>query len=145
MNSIGFEIKEINDLIIKKLTRDSVCENRCFISPTQVKVVTYLDHNKERKIYQKDIEEFLKSKRSTVSGILNTMEKNNLIERKNDSFDLRLKQIVLTKFANEKIKKIKNEIIKINRNLEKNITQEDLKIFFKVTKQIKDNINNKED
>ena len=145
MNSIGFEIKEINDLIIKKLTRDSVCENRCFISPTQVKVVTYLDHNKSRKIYQKDIEEFLKSKRSTVSGILNTMEKNNLIERKNDSIDLRLKQIVLTKFANEKIKKIKNEIIKINRNLEKNISQDDLKIFFKVTKQIKDNINNKED
>lgn len=143
--SIGFEIKEINDLIIKQMMRNATCEKRCVITPTQVKIIEYLFQNKERNIYQKDIEKVLNSKRSTVSGILDTMEKNNLISRKNDSSDLRLKQILLTNYAIDKIDQIKSRIKKINNNLEKNIKKEDLEVFFKVTKQVKLNIINEED
>lgn len=143
--SIGFEIKEINDLIIKQMMRNATCEKRCVITPTQVKIIEYLFQNKEKNIYQKDIEKVLNSKRSTVSGILDTMEKNNLISRKNDSSDLRLKQILLTDYAIDKIDQIKSRIKKINNNLEKNIKKEDLEVFFKVTKQVKLNIINEED
>lgn len=145
MKSIGFEIKEINDLLIKKISKDAQLENRCIITPTQVKIVSYLECNKKNTIYQKDIEVYLKSKKSTVSGILDTMEKNNLIKRVNDPKDLRLKQIVLTDYAKDKINNIKLKLEKINNDLEKNISKEDLEVFFKVTNQIKNNINNKED
>ena len=143
MKSIGFEIKEINDLIIKKITREAHLENRCVISPTQVKIVCFLEKND--KVYQRDIEDYLKSKRSTVSGILDTMEKNNLIKRISDSKDLRLKQIVLTEYAIDKISSIKSKLNQINKNLGKDISKSDLDVFFKVTEQIKNNINIEEE
>lgn len=140
MKSIGFEIKEINDLITKKMMNAARCEKRCMISPTQIKIIEFLCNNKDIVIYQKNIEEYLNAKRSTVSGILDTMEKNNLIERKIDTKDLRLKQIILTDYAINKIALIKAKIQSINSNLEKNIDKKSLEIFFKVTEQIKLNI-----
>lgn len=144
MKSIGFEIKEINDLIIKKMMRSAVCEKRCMISPTQVKIIEYLCRSKDETVYQKDIEKTLNLKRSTVSGILDTMEKNNLISRKSVKEDLRLKEIVLTDYALDKLNLIKRKIKEINNALGKNISEDDLKVFYRVTKQIKQNIINEE-
>lgn len=144
MKSIGFEIKEINDLIIKKMMRSAVCEKRCMISPTQVKIIEYLCKSKDEIVYQKDIEKTLNLKRSTVSGILDTMEKNNLILRKSVKEDLRLKEIILTDYAIDKLNLIKRKIKEINNALGKNISEDDLKVFYRVTKQIKQNIINEE-
>lgn len=144
MKSIGFEIKEINDLIIKKMMRSAVCEKRCMISPTQVKIIEYLCKSKDETVYQKNIEKTLNLKRSTVSGILDTMEKNNLISRKSVKEDLRLKEIVLTDYALDKLNLIKRKIKEINNALGKNISEDDLKVFYRVTKQIKQNIINEE-
>ncbi len=144
MKSIGFEIKEINDLIIKKMMRSAVCEKRCMISPTQVKIIEYLCKSKDETVYQKDIEKTLNLKRSTVSGILDTMEKNNLISRKSVKEDLRLKEIILTDYAIDKLNLIKRKIKEINNALGKNISEDDLKVFYRVTKQIKQNIINEE-
>lgn len=144
MKSIGFEIKEINDLIIKKMMKAAMCEKRCMISPTQVKIIEYLCKIKDETVYQKDIEKTLNLKRSTVSGILDTMEKNNLISRKSVKEDLRLKEIVLTDYALDKLNLIKRKIKEINNALGKNISEDDLKVFYRVTKQIKQNIINEE-
>lgn len=136
--SIGFEIKEINDLIIKRFAASIKCIKGCNISHTQVRIISYL--NKNDIVYQKDIEKTFDLKRSTVSGILDTMEKNNLIKRISSNEDLRMKRIVLTEYATNQINKIKKEIEKFNKDLEKNITSSDLEIYFKVTEQIKKNI-----
>ena len=145
MKGIGFEIKEIHDLLLRNITKEAHLENGCVVTPAQAKIATFLEHNNDKKIYQKDIEGFLNSKRSTVSGILDTMEKNNLINRISDLSDLRLKQIVLTDYAKGKIKKIRNKIRNINCNLEKGISKHDLEIFFKVMEKMKHNIYNEED
>ena len=68
------------------------------------------------------------------------MEKNNLIKRKENINDLRLKQIILTSDALNKINDIKKQIKKLDKLLEKDISKEDLEIFYKVTNQIKNNI-----
>ena len=136
--SIGFEIKEINDLIIKRMSSCLKCNQGCNVSHTQVRIISYL--NKENVVYQRDIEQKFNLKRSTVSGILDTMEKNNLIKRINSKDDLRLKQIVLTEYAINQIHKIKNEIKRFDKQLQENIDISDLEIYFKVSEQIKKNI-----
>lgn len=136
--SIGFEIKEINDLIIKRFSSSIKCMKGSNISHTQVRIINYL--NKNDIVYQRDIEKDFNLKRSTVSGILDTMEKNNLIKRLSCENDLRMKRIVLTEYATNQINKIKKEIEKFNRDLEKNIDSSDLEIYFKVIEQIKKNI-----
>ena len=46
-----------------------------------VKIIAYI-FNKEGAIYQRDLEKDLNLRRATLSGILNTMEKNNLLSSK---------------------------------------------------------------
>ena len=140
--SIGFEIKTINDLIKKRIMCDK--ENDCHISHTQIKIIQYMYIHKEEVIYQRDLEKKFDLKRSTISGIIDTMEKNNLVKRIDSKEDLRLKKLVLTDMALNKINVLVDKIVKFNKSLEKNISKKDLDTFYKVTEQIKNNIINEE-
>ena len=140
--SIGFEIKTINDLIKKRIMCDK--ENDCHISHTQIKIIQYMYIHKEEVIYQRDLEKKFDLKRSTISGIIDTMEKNNLVKRIDSKEDLRLKKLVLTDMALNKINVLVDKIVKFDKSLEKNISKKDLDTFYKVTEQIKNNIINEE-
>ena len=138
---IGYEIKTINNLIERKIILESkMNNNNNLVTMMQGKIMKYLFMNKNKKIYNKDIEEYLRLRRSTVSGILKTMEKNGLIMRLDN--DSRRKQIVLTDASIEKGKEIKDKMIKFEKEIRKNITEEELNIFFIVTEKIKNNIEN---
>ena len=50
------------------------------ISPVQLKILHYLLMHSKDIVFQRDIEKAIDYRRSTTSGILNTMEKNNLIK-----------------------------------------------------------------
>ena len=58
----------IRDLDVKKL------DNCCSIPPTQMQIIGYILENKDKNIYQKDLEKVLNLTRATVSGVLATME-----------------------------------------------------------------------
>ena len=68
------------------------------------------------------------------------MEKNNLIKREPVSYDARLKKLVLTKKALDIQNEINQEIKAHDKKLSKNISKDDLEIFFKVMKQIRKNL-----
>ena len=54
---------------------------------------------KEKDIFQKDLEKEFDLKRSSVSLLLNNMEKSDLIQRVPVAEDARLKKIILTEKA----------------------------------------------
>ena len=91
-------------------------------------------------MYQKDIEKNLNLSRATISGILSTMEKNNIISRCVSECDLRSKKIVL----NEDIKKIFDSKKVIIQNLENiiisGIPKKDIDVFFCVIDKMNNNI-----
>ena len=91
-------------------------------------------------IFQRDIEEEFSVRRSTATGILQLMEKNNLIKREPVSYDARLKKIVLTQKALDIQNEINQEIKAHDKKLSKDISKDDLEIFFKVMKQIRKNL-----
>lgn len=105
-----------------------------------MKILHYLFHHQNEIVYQKDIEKLIDVKRSTISGILNTMEKNNLIHRLSVNNDARLKQIVLEKAAQKKVVFFQSKAKELKQLLEKNIKKEDLEIFYKVISQMKENM-----
>ena len=112
------------------------------LSPVQLKILHYLLVHSKDIIFQRDIEKLIEARRSTTSGILNTMEKNNLIKRESSIQDARSKQILLTDYSIQ----ISNHMLEHKNNFETkvkdNITKEELEIFFKVTEKIKNNIIN---
>lgn len=61
-------------------------------SQVQMRIVHYLIQNKDTDIYQRDLEKVLNLRRSTISGILKTMEKHNIIIRTDSKIDARSKK-----------------------------------------------------
>lgn len=137
--SIGSEIKKIDNLIFRKIVSHSK-NNTNKLTPAQMMITRYLFKNSNRKIYQKDIEKDLPFRKSTISGIIQTMIKNNIITTISSKEDARSKEILLTENGIKINKEIEENILKFDKILKNNINSDDLRIFFKVTKQIQENL-----
>ncbi len=139
-NEILFEIKEIDMLILRKVLNMSKNNNYSTFSPIQGRIVKYLLDNEDKKVFQRDLEKILGVRRSTISGVLQTMEKNNIIKRLAAEEDARIKEIVITNEAKKENKKIQEKFIEIENIISKDIKDTDLEVFLKVIKQIKKNL-----
>lgn len=141
--NIIYEIKTLDNMLNRKIISYTKEQKMPFIlSPVQLKVLHYLHLKTEEIIYQRDIEKIIESRRSTTSGILNTMEKNNLIKRVNTQNDARIKQIILTEYGEKIAKQLVTYKKQFDERVKENITKEELENFFKVTNKIKNNIMN---
>lgn len=135
--SVLYKIKDLDLRILRMFQNDGnkLCDR---LTPSQIRIITYLFENKV--VYQKDIEKSLNLSRATISGILSTMEKNNIISRCVSERDLRSKEIVL----NEDIKKIFDSKKVIIQNLENiiisGISKKDIDVFFSVIDKMNNNI-----
>lgn len=138
--SIGFEIKSLNNLIARKIMKDAKLDSGINITHVQVKILHYLFNHHDHPVYQRDIEKELSIRRSTVSGIIKTMEKNNFIERVTSKEDARLKQIVISENIKKFTSSFKQKADQFDQLLSKDIPKEELEIFFKVVNQMKQNI-----
>ncbi len=141
--SISLEIKKIDSLIVRKII--SYNKNSIYqLSPAQIVIIKYLIKNKNNIVYQKDIEKKLGLRKSTVSGILSTMIKNDIITRTEAASDLRSKEIKLTEKGLKLDKIMKKKALEFENLLQNNIEPKDLEIFYKVTNQIQKNLEGEE-
>ena len=97
---------------------------------------------KDQNIFQKDIEQEFSIRRSTATGILNIMEKNDLIKRVNYKNDARLKKVVLTEKGLNLCEQSYNKIQQFEQKLKNNLSKQELENFFCTLEKIKNNINN---
>lgn len=137
--SIGGELAKTNNLIARKLST-ILSDQVMNISPVQISIMRYLVKEKNKPILQKDIEEIFNIRRSTVSGILKTMEKNNLIIRRNIKDDSKSKEIMLTYTTYENLQKIEYDLTNLDLLLMQNIKKEDMDTFLRVLEQIRKNL-----
>lgn len=143
---ILYEIKSLEKMIARELIKanDFKKENKIIITPTQCQIMGYILNNKGKNIYQKDLEKALNLRRATVSGVLHTMEKNGFIERKVDEEDTRTKKITIKETILKKFNTNYEKIENIEKNIVKDISEEDLNTFINVLNQMKKNIKEKE-
>ena len=139
--SILFEIKKFNGLVTKELFTNE-CNN---ISTTQYLIINYLIKNKDKDIYQKDIEKALNLSRATTSGVLGTMEKNGLIKRVSSTIDTRTKVIEIEECANKCFNERKKKIKELEEEALKEISQEEIESFLLTLDKMKKNIRRKYD
>lgn len=95
-NSICHEIKALNHIITRKILASA---DRAGVDKVTVMhgwIMCYIDDNRGKDIYQKDLEIEFGISRSTVTNILKLMEKKGYIERVSVENDARLKKLVLT-------------------------------------------------
>lgn len=138
-----YDIKSLESLILRTFICDMTVQKEkreFFPTPTQVQIIEYIV-NAKTDVYQKDLENILNLRRATVSGVLQTMEKNNLIKRISSNIDARAKKILLNDKAKELFLERKNKLEEIEMVVTKDISVSDLEIFSNVLKNMKNNIN----
>lgn len=134
---IPFEIKMLDNMIDRKICKSV---EKMSLTHAQARILRFLFTNKDKTIYQGDIEKEVGVRRSTISGILDTMEKNGLIIRKSSIYDARKKEIALTINSLNKHKEIDKKIADFESVLLKGITDEEKEAFFKTIDKLKENL-----
>ena len=138
-------IKELEKGIVRKIMSET-SHDEMFSKPSiaQMQIIKYILKHDGKTIYQRDLEEVFNLRRATISGILKTMEKNNVIIRVCDPNDARGKIVILSDDAKKFFKEKETLFKKIETVLKKDISKEELETFYKVILKMRDNINRKE-
>ncbi len=103
-------------------------------------IIHYLANHQDKDIYQRDIESTFSIRRSTVSNMLKLMEKKGYIIRKSVTSDARLKKLVLTQKALDADRMLMEQLEENDRLLKRNISDEELDVFFRVLEKLRSNI-----
>lgn len=93
---IPTQMRRVNNLIFRKINqfhRENEVED---VTPMHEWILSYLFWHRDEPVYQRDIEREFSITRSTVTNILQLMERKGYIERQSVPQDARLKRLVLT-------------------------------------------------
>lgn len=145
-DSILYEVKQLEKVIFRNISCVQNFNNKVNIIPsTQMQIIAYMLNNIDKDIYQKDLENILHLRRATVSGVLKTMEKNELIDRIKNEDDIRGKKIILNDKAKNIFKEGKKKIKELEKIAVRDISKEDMNVFLSVINKMKSNIEESEE
>ena len=138
---LGFDIGRINHIISRKMDAAIINTISDNLTVSQAYVIDFISMaGKDKDIFQKDLEKHFDLKRSSISLMLNNMEKNDLIQRVPVAEDARLKKIILTEKAIELSKKIAYAIDSVEGILAENLNQDEINTFLNLLNKIRTNI-----
>lgn len=138
---IGFQLHYLSNLLRQ---RDEYSKTSLHmddkVSRNNLWILSYLAHNTDRDIFQKDLEIFFCIRRSTVSKVIRLMEDKGYIRREEVAQDARLKKIVLTDSGWTILNFMREERNATEALLRQGVSEEELDIFFRVMKKFRSNI-----
>lgn len=103
-------------------------------------VVRYLYDNRDRDIFQRDLESRFSVRRSTMTSILQLMEKKGLIVKESVASDARLKKLILTPTAIDIQERMRREIALLEEQMRKDLSDEEIAAFLAVAEKIGNNL-----
>ena len=110
------------------------------LSPSQVSTLAYLFLRQDQDVYQKDVESIFNLCRSTVSSMLNTLEKKALIQRVSVPHDARLKKLLLTQEGYQLSREFGRVFDRMDALLTKNLSQEEILTLQTILTKIETNL-----
>lgn len=138
---LGLDIGKINHIISRKVDAAVIKAIDDNLTVAQAYTIDFIIlEGEDKDIFQKDLEKGLDLKRCSISLMLNNMEKNGLIQRVHVAEDARLKKIVLTDKSYKLYEKISTAINSVEDRLIKEITEDELKVFYNVLDKIRNNL-----
>ena len=106
----------------------------------QFAIVSFIaKESTERDVFQKDLEQKFDIRKSTVTGILNTMERDGLLLRETVPYDARLRKMILTDKALQAKQNTEQVIDSVESQLSKGLTEEEITTFLNILEKISKN------
>ena len=135
--TIIFSVKRLSNNIKRLLDNYPIKSGDIHLTGMQCGVIRYIgDKSLEKDVFQKDIEIEFNIRRSTATGILQLMEKNDLLRREAVQSDARLKRIVLTARGMDTKKEVHKKIANIEAKVKQDLTEEEVETFHRIMDKI---------
>lgn len=141
---VCLQVKQLSNLIQRKFFKSKVKKKVDTMTFSHGWVIGYLYDNRNRCVLQSELEKEFRIRRSTITKILQLMEKNGLICRVPVENDARKKQLVLTPKAMQLHILVMNEMDETDKKIKKGINKKDLDTFFMVINKMKSNLEDNE-
>lgn len=93
---ISAQMRRVNNLIFRKINLYTKLNGVGDVTPMHAWILGYLYHHQDEPVFQRDVEQEFSITRSTVTNILQLMERKGYIRRESVPQDARLKRLVLT-------------------------------------------------
>ncbi len=140
---IGFHLRTAD--VLAKRFRESLGELNPVerLTGLQGWVVGYLYEHRDADVFQRDLESVFSVRRSTMTNILQLMEKNGYIKRESVYHDARLKKIILLPKAISSHEYVMQTIRETERKIAEGLTQEEIDTFLHIIKKIEKNLDTK--
>lgn len=137
---IGLEIRKLDHMLSRNLTANVKASGMDEITLMHGWIIRYLYENKNRDVFQRDIEKNFSVGRSTVTNIIKLMEKRGYLCREAVEQDARLKKVLLTEKGIRTHEAIEALIDRMNERTLEGVTDEELAVFGRVVEKLKANI-----
>lgn len=136
---IGVEIRKLDNTIHRAIAYCARMAGMDEVTQMHGWIIRYLYENIGKDVFQKDIEQKFSINRSTVTNIIQLMEKKGFIARESVKYDARLKKVVLTEKAVETHQKMEYLAKQMDEMLIADISAEEMEVFLRVMNKIKEN------
>lgn len=135
---IGKDIIVLSNRIKRRMR---VAAEALGITDTQGRVLQYIwEESEKREVFQKDIEDEFDIRRSSVTQIIQLLERDGLIVRESVQRDARLKKLILTEKAIEIQKVMNGKVRELEAEMQKDISPEEKELFLKILCKIRKNV-----
>lgn len=142
-DDISFQIRTLSHLVKRVVDQNAFPGEVTHPTGVQGWIIGYLYENQDKEVFQRDIQEQFSIRRSTVTGILQLMEKNGLITRSSVDRDARLKRLELTPRAKELHERIERSVRQVEDRIAHSLTAEEKQEFIRLCEKIRENLSEK--
>lgn len=137
---IGFEIRMLDHMLARNMQAHVRAAGIDEITLMHGWIIRYLYANRNRDVFQKDIEKDFSVGRSTVTNVIKLMEKKGFIRRESVEQDARLKKVILTEKGILSHETMEHMIDHMDASLMEGIENEELEMFYSVIRKLKENL-----
>lgn len=136
----GREIRIISNLMRRRLDSSAVMTRSKNITGTGGWLLGYLYANRDRDIYQRDVEKEFSIRRATSSKVITRLEEKGFVRRESVDCDARLKKLVLTEEGMKIQRDVCRELDDFDEKLISVLTEDEQKTLFELLGKIKDSL-----
>ena len=137
---VGPAIHRLNNMLNRNITSYVRMLGIDEVSVTNGWIIRYLYDNKDKDIFQKDIEKRFSIGRSTVTSTIQLLEKKGYVSRDAVESDARLKRVALTERGMELHQTMRKVGKELDERTLEGISDKELHTFFEVIDKIEKNL-----
>lgn len=137
---VAHQLKVVMNKVNRRAEACVPPELRREVTERQGRVIGFLYHNRNRDVFQKDVEAEFSITRATASKMLSAMERNGVITRSGVEGDARLKRLRLTEKGVDHVKRIQMGMRQFEQMLTRGMTREEQQTLLRLLRKLEENV-----